>query len=300
MRCSAASPACTGAASRTRLGLFHQVSAAAFLCACVLAGVLTSAANVGDWAFVGIETLVAGVGSVVTDRMRLRPVGPFFGVFAFGACAATPLDTTPWVPALVAVLSAACAIAVGFAGWFRVRTWHPGKRRTPAPHLMPTLPEHLATGAMYVVAVGLAGSLATAMGWGHPYWAMASAAIPLSAAGAFRGNGTRIPPRHRDLCRPGGCRPGPRRFHPPCFPGTAGHSAPVPHRAVHHAALRLSLVFFTPLILAMTYLANPGPLRGLVLDRAAETTIGAVIGMLVLFLFMRSRREKAVTAASAA
>ena len=48
----------------------------------------------------------------------------------------------------------------------------------------------------------------------------------------------------------------------------------------------LSLVFFTPLILAMGYLANPGSLRGLILDRAAETTIGAAIGMLVLFAFI--------------
>lgn len=283
-----------------QLRLFHQVSAAAFLCACVLAGVLTSAANVGDWAFVGIETLVAGVGSVVTDRMRLRPVGPFFGVFAFGACAATPLDTTPWVPALVAVLSAACAIAVGFAGWFRVRTWHPGKRRTPRPHLMPTLPEHLATGAMYVVAVGLAGSLATAMGWGHPYWAMASAAIPLSAAGLSAGMARGF---HRVIGTYAGLVVAALAlgaFTHPVFLVLLVIALQFPTELYIMRHYGLSLVFFTPLILAMTYLANPGPLRGLVLDRAAETTIGAVIGMLVLFLFMRWRREKAVTAASAA
>ena len=275
-----------------QLRLFHQLSAAAFLCACVIAGILTSAAEIGVWGFVAIETLVAGFGSVVTDRMHLRPVGPFFGIFAFGASAATPLHTSPWIPALVAVLSAACAITVGFAGWFRGRAWHPGQRRVPRPHLLPPMPEHLVTAAMYVAAVGLSGALATAMGWGHPYWAMASAAIPLSAArlseGIVRGF-------HRVLGTFAGLAVAALAlgaFTHPVFLVLLVIALQFPTELYIVRHYGLSLVFFTPLILAMSYLANPGSLRWLILDRAAETTIGAVIGMLVLVAFLHRPRTR--------
>nr|WP_281070277.1 FUSC family protein [Paeniglutamicibacter kerguelensis] len=153
---------------------------------------------------------------------------------------------------------------------------------------------------MYVVAVGLAGSLATAMGWGHPYWAMASAAIPLSAAGLSAGMARGF---HRVIGTYAGLVVAALAlgaFTHPVFLVLLVIALQFPTELYIMRHYGLSLVFFTPLILAMTYLANPGPLRGLVLDRAAETTIGAVIGMLVLFLFMRWRREKAVTAASSA
>ena len=162
---------------------------------------------------------------------------------------------------------------------------------------MPPLPEHLATGAMYVVAVGLAGSLATAMGWGHPYWAMASAAIPLSAAGLSAGMARGF---HRVIGTYAGLVVAALAlgaFPHPVFLVLLVIAFQFPTELYIMRHYGLSLVFFTPLILAMGYLANPGSLRGLVLDRAAETTIGAAIGMLVLFAFMH--RPGAAAAAEA-
>lgn len=275
-----------------QLRLFHQLSAGLFLCSCVLAGILFSASPLGLWAFVAVETLLAGLASVVTDRLRLRPIGPFFGIFAFGACAATPLTAAPWIPAGVAVLAAACAMGVGFAGWFRVRIWRPGHRRSAILDPPRPLRRDLATGAMYMLSVGLAGALAAAMGWGHPYWAMASAAVPLSAVGLAGGMGRGF---HRVIGTYAGL------LVATCALAASTHPAvlvllviafqfPTELYIVRHYAL--SLVFFTPLILAMTYLANPGSIRNLVVDRAAQTTIGAAVGMLTLFAFSYSTRPR--------
>lgn len=273
-----------------QLRLFHQFWAAVFLCFCVLAGVLFSASALGLWAFVAAEVLLAGVGSIVADRLRLLPAGPFFGLFAFGACAATPLHGPAWIPPAVAVLSAGCAMAVGFAGWFRVRRWKPGVRR-PEHNPAPARTGHeLETALVYVLAVGAAGVLATLLGWGHPYWAMASAAVPLSAAGLSHGVSRGF---HRVIGTYAGLLVVAVALSlstHPVFLIVLVIACQFPTELFIRRHYALSLVFFTPLILGMTYLANPTPIRVLVVDRAAETTIGSLVGMLALLLFRRFHR----------
>lgn len=273
-----------------QLRLFHQFWAAVFLCFCVFAGVLFSASALGLWAFVVAETLLAGIGSIVADRLRLLPAGPFFGLFAFGACAATPLQGPAWIPPVIALLSAACALAVGFAGWFRARTWHLGIRRVDAAPDPGRLKRELGTALMYVLGVGIAGGLATLLGWGHPYWAMASAAVPLSVAGLSHGLSRGF---HRVIGTYAGlvvAAVALMTSRHPVFLVLLVIACQFPTELFIRRHYALSLVFFTPLILGMTYLAHPGPVGVLVLDRAAETTIGSLVGMLALFFFKRLQR----------
>lgn len=255
-----------------------------------MAGVLFSASALGLWAFVVAETLLAGIGSIIADRLRLVPAGPFFGLFAFGACAATPLQGPPGIPATIAVLAAGCAIVVGFAGWFRARTWHLGIRRADHVPDPGRLKRALATALMYLLAVGVAGGLATLLGWGHPYWAMASAAVPLSVAGLSHGVSRGF---HRVIGTYAGLVIAAvvlMVFSHPVFLVLLVIACQFPTELFIRRHYALSLVFFTPLILSMTYLAHPGPVGELVLDRAAETTIGSLVGMLALLLFRRLKR----------
>jgi hypothetical protein len=279
-----------GRAERHQLRLRHQAQAACMLVLAVAVGVTFSALHLGSWALVAVECTLAGVGSLFADRAGLRPPGPFFGLFALGACSAVPLSTEPWAAVAIAASSASFSIVVGFAGWIRGRQWTTGARREPAPPSSDWVARALA----YSIAVGAAGSVSMLLGIGHPYWAMASAAVPLAAAGASSGVLRAI---HRVL----GTLVG--------LALTACIVALVPTGAIVVVALlvialqfptelfmtrnyALALVFFTPLIILMTQLARPGDPWTLVADRAIETVLGAAIGVIVV-IAMRPRSAQA-------
>jgi hypothetical protein len=102
-------------------------------------------------------------------------------IFALAACASIPSESGDLgIAALVAGASAAFAVVVGGlrAAW-RVR-------RRPATAVRTGLsrnsfaviaPRHAARN---MAGCGLAGVLATALGIGHPYWAMVSAVVLLA------------------------------------------------------------------------------------------------------------------------
>lgn len=116
-----------------QLRLKHQLQAAVMLVTGVMIGAGLSVTGLHSWWLVGVETLLAGLGSLLADRLNLRPSGPFFGILALGACASVP-TTVPWVLAvLVAVASAASAVSVGFLGWLRKRAWRPRASRNAVP-----------------------------------------------------------------------------------------------------------------------------------------------------------------------
>ena len=83
-----------------QLRLKHQLQAALVLLSGVTVGVFLSVNGLHSWWLVGIEALLAGVGSVYSDKVRLRPNGPFFGILALGACASVP-TAVPWYVALL-------------------------------------------------------------------------------------------------------------------------------------------------------------------------------------------------------
>ena len=280
-----------------QLRLRHQSQAALVLLSGVGVGIFLSVNHVHSWWLVGVEALLAGAGSVFADKVRLKPNGPFFGILALGACASVATDV-PWYAALlVAAASAAFSLAVGFAGWVRARTWQPGAGRDVVSLRGPAGRLAAIHAARYVLAVGAAGTLGVLSGSGHPHWAMAAAAVPLSGA---------------DL--PSSVRRGVHRI-VGTFLGLAvtavvlfpGLWLPAEFFADHYIAVLavlvivfqfttelfmtrhygIAMVSFTPVILLMSQLAAPIDPAVLIMERGVETLVGALVGVLVVVAVRR-------------
>ena len=282
-----------------QLRLKHQGQAAFLLVGGLAVGVSLSINQLHSWVLVLTETLLAAAGSLFADKVALKPTGPFFGILALGACASVP-TTVHWHTAvLIGALSAAWAIVVGFGGWVRGRAWERGAERdVPALRGARRRSAWIHAGR-YLTAVGAAGSVGVLSGSGHPHWAMAAAAVPL--AGADMPSSV-----YRGLHRIVGTLAGlvvvavvlfPWDFSPlRSFPG---HEAAVLALLVivlqfttelfmtrHYG---LAMVSFTPVILLMTQLAAPSDPHVLVTERAVETLLGALTGILVVVLIRRRR-----------
>lgn len=135
------------------------------------------------WFLVLATTLVAGACSVVISWLRLRPAGSLFHIFAFAAIASVPQQPPVWQGMVVAVLTTALSLVIGVSA--RILPGHRTPWAWPAP-IRRTAAERRAAwleGLGYLVAAGLAGSLATLagqwLGFGHAYWAMVAAVVPL-------------------------------------------------------------------------------------------------------------------------
>ncbi|MET3719606.1 MULTISPECIES: FUSC family protein [unclassified Arthrobacter] len=275
-----------------QLRLRHQSQAALVLVGGVAVGVFLSVNHLQSWWLVAVEAVLAGAGSVYSDRVMLKPNGPFFGILALGACASVP-TTIPWYVALmIAGGSAAFSVAVGFGGWVRGRSWQRGASRDAVTLSGAAGRAAAVHAARYTLAVGLAGTLGVLSGSGHPHWAMAAAAVPLAGAD--------LPSRvRRGIHRIVGTFLG--------LAVTAVVLVPAPwslaplfaaHQVVVLALLviifqfttelfmtrhyGLAMVSFTPVILLMTQLAGPTDPLVLILERGVETCVGAVVGILVV------------------
>lgn len=282
-----------------QLRLRHQAQAAMVLLSGVSVGVFLSVNHLHSWWLVGVEALLAGVGSVFSDRVNLKPNGPFFGILALGACASVPA-TVPWFAALlIGVASATFSIVVGFGGWVRGREWQPGAARTAAPLRGPRMYPAMIHAARYVMAVGTAGAIGVLSGSGHPHWAMAAAAVPLAGAD--------LPSSvHRGLHRIMGTFLGlvlvavvlfpapwaPLQFLPGAEAAVLAFLVIIFQFTTELFMTRhygLAMVSFTPVILLMTQLAAPADPYILIMERGVETVVGAVIGILVIVLVRRRR-----------
>lgn len=285
-----------------QLRLRHQGQGALVLLSGVAVGVTLSINHIHSWWLVAVEATLAGVGSVYADRVRLKPNGPFFGILALGACASVP-TVVPWYAAMfIACASSVFSILIGFSGWVRRRSWEPGATRSVPSRSSARRRELSVHAARYVLAVGAAGTAGVISGTGHPHWAMAAAAVPLAGA---------------DL--PSSVRRGVHRI-VGTFVGlvvTAVVLLPEPWalaglypallEPVHRAAVLallvilfqfatelfmtrhygLAMVWFTPVILLMTQLAAPIEPGVLILERAVETLVGALLGILVVVAVRR-------------
>ena len=290
-----------------QLRLRHQAQAALVLLTGVGVGVFLSVTHLHSWWLVGVEALLAGVGSVFSDRVNLKPNGPFFGILALGACASVP-TAVPWPFALLICAAAAgLSLAVGFGGWIRSRTWNPGAVRVAAPLRGRRRQLAVIHAARYVLAVGAAGTIGVLSGSGHPHWAMAAAAVPLAGAD--------VPSSvHRGLHRIMGTFLGlvlvavvllPVPWAPlQLFPGAEAAVMAVLVITFQFTTelfmtrhYGLAMVSFTPVILLMTQLAAPADPYVLITERGAETLMGAVTGILVIVLV---RRRRGITSRSAA
>lgn len=264
-----------------------QAMAGLALVVSVTLGVAVSLAPGSRWLVVPAGALLAAWGSLTSDAYAWHPPGPLFLVFGLAVCAMIPAEPVDLV--------IAPAIAAASAG-FSLLVGHLGVLREPGSWERPSLPRPQFRDALdpvgsrahlirYVVALSVAGALATALGWVHPYWAMVAAVVVLAgpdlASRLVRG-------LHRIV-------------------GTLlgiGVAAVVLARSPQQgvwavvviAALQvlaelfvgrnyaLALLFVTPLALLMGQLVAPSPVGPLLGDRLLETVVGSLVAMAVLLL----------------
>lgn len=274
-----------------QLRLLHQSQAAVLLLSGTILGISLSYAALGPWGLICIESSFAALASIYADRYSLKPAGPFFSIFALGACASlTP--AVPWTTAVgISLASAILSILIGLTGWVTRREWQRNITRKTASDPYRAKFIHA---MRYLLAMAMAGSGGLLLGIGHPYWAMAAAAVPLAAdtlTGRIR----------RGLHRMLGTLLG--------VVVTALILLPHPSAVVLVIVVILAqfpselfmtrnyafaLMFFTPMILLMTLLASPVDIEKLIGDRVLETMIGAVAGMLVAVFIREPRRTNHV------
>ena len=172
-----------------RFGL--QVRAGALMVAVMLLAALTARAGVAFalpaagtiWLQVVATTLVAGGCSLVVAWWRLRPAGSLFHIFAFAAIASVPNQPPLWQGMLVAVATVVFSLLVGMSSRLVRSRRTPWVRPAPAPLTEAEKRTAQLESIGYLVAAGLAGTLATLvgqqLGFGHNYWAMVAAVVPL-------------------------------------------------------------------------------------------------------------------------
>jgi hypothetical protein len=253
----------------------------------VVAGVLVGNLERRAWVAVGVAAVVAVLGSLIAAAQDWHPPGPLFLVFAFGAVASVP-HTLSDVPVAAAITggSALFAVLVGNVGSLLRR------QRSRLGSLAPPRP---ADAVRCALAVLLAGGVATAVGIGHPYWAMVAAVAPLSAPGL---TSQLVRAGQRIIGTLLGLLTSAVLLAPTLGPlGTVLLVAclGIVTELVVGRNYGLALLFITPMALLMGQLADPRPIGPLLAHRGVETVIGASIGGLIVLadelLRLRSLRR---------
>ncbi|MFU8873094.1 FUSC family protein [Micromonospora sp. SL4-19] len=251
-----------------------QASAGAVLTVSVVLGVLVGSLESRAWVAVPVTAAIAALGTVLAAAQDWHPPGPLFLIFAFGAVASAPhrVSDVP-VAAVVAGLSSLFALLVGSVGSVLRR-----QRSRPArlAHVWTWQP------VRYALAVVLAGGTATAVGIGHPYWAMVAAAAPLSVQGV---TAQLVRAAHRALGTLLGLLTSAALLAPHLSPYAivlvvAGLQ--IVTELLVGRNYGLALLFITPMALLMGQLAVARPAGQLLFDRGVETAIGAAIGGVIV------------------
>ncbi|MEV6213775.1 FUSC family protein [Nocardia sp. NPDC051833] len=284
-----------GFAEASRQRLVHQCEAAVLLVGAVGGGIVLARLDASPAVLVAAVAVFAAVASPVTDRLGLRPEGPFFGIFALGAIAMVAgAQPDPLAALAISAVTAALCVVVGYLESSR-RQWRAGACVLPvviAPHRAGRV--SMVQAGRYALAISIAGGIGLLLGVGHANWAMAGAAVPLAAANS-RGRITRG--LHRVVGTFLGLAvtaplliPGPS----PAMLGLAIIALLYPTELFMARHYAVALGFFTPLIMSMTELADPTDPLTMLTDRAVDTVIGVAVGVAVALLI----REPAPAAPS--
>ena len=269
---------------RARIRL--QATAGTFLVVAVCIGVAVGVSPHRAWLAVPVTAAVAGVASYLSFTQGWHPPGAMFAVFGVAAVAAQPHQWGDLGRALlVSVCAAVFALLVGNVGALYRRA----RRHAIDP---PAAPIGASIGVWHytfqsVAGALVAGSIATSIGIGRPYWAMVGAVVPLAARelsvqvvrGVHRVVGTLI--------------------------GLLV-AAVVLGLELHGLALvvvitllqtltelvvgrhyGLALIFITPLALAMNDLVRTTPTHTLLAERGLETVIGVAVALALAYVTRR-------------
>ncbi|WP_350349214.1 FUSC family protein [Agromyces sp. G08B096] len=237
-----------------------------------------------------VLVLIAGV--LTVNVARLSPPTPLFFVFAVLVCASVP--TPPgeaWLRIGVTAAAAAFAWALSLSGWVLRRfagretsrsRFKPLRRAEPVRWQALHDAVVWRTIAQHVIAGLVAGGAAIALGIGHPYWAVVSAAAVIPPAGAahsvsrawHRVAGTLVGVLVTGLI----LWPDPPVWVLVLIVAIAQFGAEV-FVTRHYGT---ALVFITPLALVVAHLAQPVPVGSLLVDRAVETVLGCAVAIVAV------------------
>ncbi|MFJ7287572.1 FUSC family protein [Curtobacterium sp. NPDC098951] len=278
---------------------------------CMTAGIGVALAGGQLWMqAVGLVlVLVVAVGTL--SVLRTIPAQPIFPVFAFLVSSLVPVRPAD-VPviATIIVCSVVWAWLVAMSGSVLRLVLHPRaphrfrplaerKHRSLAVLRTPALWE---TVALNVVGALVAGAVAeTIPGLGHPYWAVIAV---VSTLPALRQRHTVFRAFQRFIGTIGGTviAVGILLLEPSAWwivvIAVVGQFFAEIFVARHYA---VCLLFLTPLALAVSWLSLPEAPEFLALDRVAQTTLGALVSVALLFVGrgIERRRGRALGATSA-
>ncbi|MDQ4489299.1 FUSC family protein [Sinomonas sp. ASV486] len=175
-----------------RVRLVAQSRAGVLMLAVILAATISARLSPGGamnpWGIVIGTTLVAWGCTIIVGYWRLRPAGSLFHIFAFAAIASIPHQPPLGEAMLAATGTVALSLLIGIASRIVPRyrstlTWA-GLRAAWLVRLGAAERRALWLESLgYLVAAALAGTIATivgqALGFGHNYWAMVAAVVPL-------------------------------------------------------------------------------------------------------------------------
>ena len=256
-----------------------QVAVGVLFTLCVGVGALVGVSPERELVGVPVTAVVSALVAMLASSRGWVPPGALFPVFAVSACSSVP-GTAVTVGTALVVSAAAATIAV-VLGVVEERLFPPPAGVATAGPPPVTGRPLLDEGLRNLVAVGLAGTVATVLAIGHPYWAMVAAVAPMTGALV----------RHRvvrGVNRAVGTVVG-------LLPAALLLWLPLPIWAlvIVVAALQaavelligrhygLALIFITPLALLVGHAAHPTPVGDLLADRGIETALGALIGIVV-------------------
>lgn len=252
-----------------------QARMGALLTLAATSGALVATSDARSWIAIPVAAAWAGFAGWRSEVASWRPPGPMFLVFAFATISSVPTQvaTVP-LAALVTGVTASAAVLLGALESRLLPT-------KPVPP-MPATPKHpMVMSVRAIVAVLLAGAIATAMGIGHPFWAMIAAVVPLSM---HRIRHQVVRSAHRVLGTLLGLGLSALLLMVDLTPLAIIVMVPVLQFAVEALVGRnyaMACLFITPLAIVLTYIANPMPVGDLMIDRLIETVIGLVVGMAV-------------------
>lgn len=285
--------------------------AGALQVACMAAGLAVSLSGAGLWLqAVGLVVVIV-VAVCTLSALQTIPAQPIFPVFAFCVSALVPVRPAdlPLVATII-LCSVAWAWLVAMSGGLIRVVLHPHaphvfrpiapvKHRSLAVLRTPALWE---TVGLNVVGALVAGAVAEAVpGLGHPYWAVIAV---VSTLPAIRQRHTVVRAVQRFVGTIGGTvvAVGILLLEPSAWwivlIAVVGQFFAEIFVARHYA---VTLLFLTPLALAVSWLSLPEAPELLALDRIAQTTLGAVVsvGLLVVGRAIERRRGRALGATSA-
>lgn len=278
--------------------LIQQLQAGGLLLFVILAGEISALWGFPTWALVFIAALISGLGFGISSFARLRPAGSQFYVFAYSAIAFMQAPAPFKSAIFVTVASVVLSLIIGVVGWII-----PGHRtkleHSPFPKL--SSPERrlvAVESAVHFLSVALAGALALFIGFGHSYWAMVAATVPLVGASTSHRFARGM---QRMLGTFGGLVLAWVAFTLPLGRWQLIFVIIACQFFVELLVTRnyaLSQLFVTPLALLMSEVAHPVSPWTLIKDRGVETIIGATVGIVLVAIAHNIRERRSRTKAS--